>query len=218
MTVSRCLSPAALRSSHTGWPGLAHLTTPSITESRVHNERCTPGSGRGRSESYWRKPARRRAPTSPKSTSLARKRHDPAVPTVSTSDAKEAVHEDATTKVRLELVEHEGGKFAASRFQICRECRPVFLYHSVEQCRFRTMALERAHNRAGVTACCWLRGKHQQELSAARRYWLPTERDIRHGFGGSPRGARRAGARETGRVGRLICIGSRHAPRTIAPW
>lgn len=37
----------------------------------------------------------------------------------------------------------------------------------VEQCRFRTMALERARNRASVTAYCWLRGKHQHELSAA---------------------------------------------------
>ena len=84
--------------------------------------------------------------------------------------------------------------------------------------RFGTMALVRTRGSVSVTARCWLSGKHQQELSAARRYWLPTERDIRHGFGGSPRGARRAGARETGRVGRLICIGSRHAPRTIAPW
>jgi hypothetical protein len=35
------------------------------------------------------------------------------VPTVFTSDAKKAVRENATTKVSLELVKHEGGQFAA---------------------------------------------------------------------------------------------------------
>ena len=112
--VSRCLSPDAPRSSHTGWPGNAHLTTPSITESRVHNERCTPGSGRGRSESYQRELARRPAPTSPESTSFAGKSHDSAVPTVFAPDAKKAVTWNATTKVSLELVKHKGGQFAAS--------------------------------------------------------------------------------------------------------
>jgi len=53
------------------------------------------------------------------------------VPTVFTSDAKKAVHEDATTKVRLELVKHEGGKFAASCFQVGQKRRPVFLYRSI---------------------------------------------------------------------------------------
>jgi len=56
-----------------------------------------------------------------KSTPLARERHDPAVPTVFTSDAKKAVHENATTKVRLEFVKHEGGQFAAPCFQVGEE-------------------------------------------------------------------------------------------------
>jgi hypothetical protein len=90
------------------------------------------------------------------------------VPTVFASDAKKAVHEDATTKVCLELVKHEGGQFAAPRFQIGQERRPVFLYRSIKQSRFGAMALVRActDGRARVTACCWLRGKHQQEMSA----------------------------------------------------
>jgi hypothetical protein len=38
------------------------------------------------------------------------------VPTVLASDAKKAMHQDATAKVSLELVKHEGGQFAASFF------------------------------------------------------------------------------------------------------
>jgi len=34
------------------------------------------------------------------------------------------------------LIKHEGGQFAASRFQIRQECRPVFLNGSEEQGRF----------------------------------------------------------------------------------
>jgi hypothetical protein len=49
-----------------------------------------------------------------KSTSLARKRHDSAVPTVFASDAKKAVKRNATTKVGLELDKYKGGQFAAS--------------------------------------------------------------------------------------------------------
>jgi hypothetical protein len=81
------------------------------------------------------------------------------------------VCEDATTKVSLELVKHEGRQFAASRFQIRQERRPVFLYGSIKQSRFGTMARVRActDGRVGVTACCWLRGQHQLELSATGR-------------------------------------------------
>jgi hypothetical protein len=46
------------------------------------------------------------------------------------------MNRNATTKVRLELVVHEGRQFAASRLQIGQECRPVSLYRSVEQSRF----------------------------------------------------------------------------------
>jgi hypothetical protein len=93
------------------------------------------------------------------------------MPAVSASDAKKAVNWNATTKVSLELVKHEGGQFAASRFQIRQKRRQVILYRSVKQSRFGTMALVRAcgRNRVGVTACCWLRGEHQQELSARGR-------------------------------------------------
>jgi hypothetical protein len=182
------LSPAAPRSSLTGWPGLAHLTTLSIMESRVHNERCTPGSGRGRSESYRRELARRRAPTSPKTTALACERYDSAVPTVFAPNAKEAMRGNATAKVRLELVKHEGRQLASLRFQICDERRPVLLNRSVQQCRFGTMAFVRARGRSGLIARCWLRGKHQQEFSARRRCLLLAKRSFRHGFGahGSP--------------------------------
>ena len=92
------------------------------------------------------------------------------------------MNRNATTKVSLELVKHEGGQFAASRFQIRQERRQVFLYRSVKQSRFGTMTLVRARDRVGVTACCWLRGEHQQKFSATRRYWLLAKRSIQ----GSP--------------------------------
>jgi hypothetical protein len=100
------------------------------------------------------------------------------MPVVSASDAKKAVNWNAATKVSLELVKHEGGQFAASRFQIHQERRPVFLYRSEKQGRLAAVALVRARDRVGVTACCWLRGEHQQEFSATRRYWLLAKRDI----------------------------------------
>jgi hypothetical protein len=82
--------------------------------------------------------------------------------------SKQAVHENATTKVRLELVKHEGGQLASARLQICQECRPVLLYRPVQQSRFGTMAFirDRTRDGAGVTACFWLRGKHQKDMSA----------------------------------------------------
>jgi hypothetical protein len=54
------------------------------------------------------------------------------VPTVFASDTKKAVHEDATTKVRLELVKHKGRQFAAPCFQIRQKRRPMFLYRSIK--------------------------------------------------------------------------------------
>ena len=112
------------------------------------------------------------------SSRMARRRlHENAttLPAVFTSDAKKAVHEDATTKVRLELVKHEGGQIAASRLQIGQECRPGLLYRSVQQGSLGTMALVRARGRVGVTTCCWLRGKHPWELSASGRKQLPVK-------------------------------------------
>ena len=47
IVVSRCSSPAAPGSGPTGWPGPARLSSRSIMESRVHNERCMPGSEGG---------------------------------------------------------------------------------------------------------------------------------------------------------------------------
>jgi len=85
------------------------------------------------------------------------------MPAVSASDAQKAVNRNATTKVRLEFVKHESGQFPASRFQVGQERRPVFLYRSIKQSRFGAMARVRActDGRLGVTARCWLRGKHQ---------------------------------------------------------
>jgi len=40
-------------------------------------------------------------------------------------------------------------------------------------------ARARARGRVGVTACCWLRGKHQQKFSATRRYLLLAKRSFR---------------------------------------
>jgi hypothetical protein len=104
------------------------------------------------------------------------------VPAVFAPDAKKAVCEDATTKESLELVKHEGGQLATSRFQIGQERRPVLLYRSIKQSRFGAMARVRActDGRVGVTACCWLRGKHQQKFSATRQYVLLAKRNIRH--------------------------------------
>jgi hypothetical protein len=85
------------------------------------------------------------------------------MPTLFASDAQKAMNRYATTKVGLELVKHEGGQFAGPRFQIRQERRPVFLYRPIEQSRFGTMARVRActDGRLGVTARCWLRGRHQ---------------------------------------------------------
>jgi hypothetical protein len=107
------------------------------------------------------------------------------VPAVLASDAKKAMRQDATTKVSLEFVKHEGRQLAAAFFQFRQERRPVLLYGSVQQGRFGTMAFvrHRACGRVGGTACCWLRGKHQQEFSATRRFWLPTTRSIRRARG-----------------------------------
>ncbi len=52
------------RRSEKVWPRPDRLTSQAIMESRVHNERCMPGSGKGRPETYRRKSARRWAPTS----------------------------------------------------------------------------------------------------------------------------------------------------------
>jgi hypothetical protein len=73
------------------------------------------------------------------------------------------VNWNATTKVSLELVKHEGGQFAAARFQIRQKRRPVFLYRPIKQSRLGAMARVRActDGRLGVTARCWLRGRHQ---------------------------------------------------------
>ena len=73
------------------------------------------------------------------------------------------MYRDTTTKVGLELVRHESGQFAAARFQIRQKRRPVFLYRSVEQGSFGTMARVRActDGRLGMTARCWLCRKHQ---------------------------------------------------------
>ena len=62
----------------------------------------------------------------------------------------------AATKVGLELVKHEGGQFAASRFQIRKKRRPVLLRRSVEQSCFGTTVFVRTRDGADVTACCWL--------------------------------------------------------------
>jgi len=130
----------------------------------IHTESCC--VGHTATKTAWAKP-----------TSPAHERHDSAVPTVFAPDAKKAMGRNAATKVSLELVKHKGGQFAASRFQICQERRPVFLDRSEEQSRFGTMALvrDRARGRVGVTVCCRLRGKHQQELSATGRKQLLAE-------------------------------------------
>src|ERR1039457_3287282 len=80
----------------------------------------------------------------------------------------------------LELVKHEGGQLAAPCFHVGQERRPVLLYGSIKQSRFGTMALVRARGRVGVTARCWLRGKHQQKFSATRKYLLLAKRSFRH--------------------------------------
>jgi hypothetical protein len=54
------------------------------------------------------------------------------MPAVPASDAQKAMNRNATTKVSLELVKHEGGQFAVPCFQVGQERRPVFLYRSVK--------------------------------------------------------------------------------------
>jgi len=67
-----------------------------------------------------------------KPPALTRERDDSAMPAVSASDAQKAMNRNATTKVSLELVKHEGGQFAVPCFQVGQERRPVFLYRSVK--------------------------------------------------------------------------------------
>jgi hypothetical protein len=104
------------------------------------------------------------------------------MPALFASDAQKAVNRNATTKVSLELVKHEGGQFAAACFQIGQEGRPVFLDRSIKQGRFGTMARVGActRGRVGVTTRCWLCGKHQQDFSATRQYLLLAKRSFRH--------------------------------------
>ena len=56
----------------------------------------------------------------------------------------------------------------------------MLLYSSVKQGGLGAMARVRActDGRVGVTACCWFRGKHQQEFSATGRTELLAERRI----------------------------------------
>jgi len=70
------------------------------------------------------------------------------VPAVSASDAQEAVNRNATAKVSLEFVKHEGRQLAAAFFQFRQKRCPVLLNRSVKQGRFWTMAF--------VRAPCWL--------------------------------------------------------------
>ena len=125
------------------------------------------------------------------------------------------MNRNATTKVSLELVKHEGGQFATSRFQIGQERRPVFLYRSVKEGRFGAVALvrDRARERVGVTACSWLRGKHQQELSATGRYLLLAKHNIRHALPepGSTTEAT-AEAAEAGRGSTAVARKTRESP------
>ena len=47
------------------------------------------------------------------STPLTREGYDSTMPALFASDGQKAMNRNATTKVRLELVKHEGGQFAA---------------------------------------------------------------------------------------------------------
>ena len=116
--------------------------------------------------------------TRAKTTAFAAPRYDSAMPAVSASDAQKAMNRNAATKVSLKLVKHEGRQFAASGFQIGQERRPMFLYRSIKQSRFGSMARVRACTRGcgSVTDRCWSRRKHQQQLSATAPYWLLTTR------------------------------------------
>jgi hypothetical protein len=102
------------------------------------------------------------------------------VPAVLAAHAQKAVKWDAAAKERLDLVEHEGGQFAAAGFKIRQESRPVLLHGPVQQGRFGAVAFEGERARVSVTACCWLRGRHQQEFSATGRYWLLAAIDLNH--------------------------------------
>jgi hypothetical protein len=105
-----------------------------------------------------------------KSTSFARERYNSAVPTVFAPDAKKAVNWNATAKIGLELVKHEGWQFAASRFQIRQERRQVILYRSVEQRLFRPVASAGTgtRDRGRITNRWWQQGRPRQRLSDAQ--------------------------------------------------
>ncbi len=108
----------------------------------IHTEGCR--VGHPAAETTWAK-----------TTALARETDGATVPALLASDAQKAVHEDATTKVGLELVKHEGRQFAAPRFQICKKRRPVQPFQVVIRARFQvTVSHPAARPRP---AACWLR-------------------------------------------------------------
>jgi hypothetical protein len=62
------------------------------------------------------------------------------VATVVAAHAQEAVRRDAAAKVRVDLVEHEGGQFVAADFHVGQESGPVLLQNPIEQCLLRSVA------------------------------------------------------------------------------
>ena len=102
--------------------------------------------------------------------SLAREGDNSAVAAVAAANAQEAVRRDAATKVRVDLVKHEGGQIAAADFHVGQELRPMLLQSPVEECLFRSVAFVRtcARDRGRVTARCRRQEGPQQGLSDAR--------------------------------------------------
>jgi len=126
----------------------------------VHNERCTPGSGRGRPETYRCKPARRRAPTSPESAMLAGKPDGPSEPALLASDAQKTMGKHATTEVGLEFVLHEGRQLAA--FSPSTRVTVIAQPGSSTRSPSRGVKSTYCARPRNITARTWLRG--QQEL------------------------------------------------------
>ncbi len=79
--------------------------------------------------------------TRAKATSLARKCHDSAVPTVFAPDAKKAVNWNATAKIGLEFVKHEGRQFASPASMSARnvdQCSCIVLKSGVVSGQWRS--------------------------------------------------------------------------------
>jgi len=143
----------------------------------VHNERCTPGSGRGRPETCRRKPARRWAPTSPERPGPARESHQKMLVAVFAFQVGEAVQKAGHNQdsPRVPAGPTNGGNAAPAKpsWAAAVERSQVLAHHPGAGCQVRAAA--GVDEAPGARACArgtlprrghLPRTVHRSELSA----------------------------------------------------